>query len=195
MDQGWQLSQFPKANAPGRLDIHTNSFTGWEIAHLNTRKGSSLRNSPHNAGCVVPCLLWLPGLPWLHLDLGSPARAEVEGTLREPRYASPCNPSTLCTQRRLVLPHLDQSFAPNGPFGAQSKYMQDLVSTPGEIQNFWVHSHQTISATAPHANPTPSIQLHRPDARMMTSTLPSSLCPLTHIKAFLLLLPPPQSRK
>lgn len=35
---------------------------------------------------LVPWLLWLPNLPWLHLDLGSPARraAAVGVTLRNP---------------------------------------------------------------------------------------------------------------
>lgn len=47
-------------------------------------EGNGARSSSKlHSGNLVPCLLWLPGLPWLQWDLGSPVRAaEPEGTLR-----------------------------------------------------------------------------------------------------------------
>lgn len=65
-----------------------------ENGTFEQQKRKQLEESPRKPGYVVPCLLWLPGLPWLHLDLDSPAgAAEVEGTLRKPCYATLCNQS------------------------------------------------------------------------------------------------------
>lgn len=79
-----------------------------ENSTFEQQKRKELSESSRKPGYMVPCLLWFPGLPWLHLDLDSPARAaEVEGTLRKTEL---CH-STIKACYDLILASKKVSFA------------------------------------------------------------------------------------